>query len=51
MDRLLALPTSGESFLLQRGGKNILVDGGYGYRTLADALASPAVAPTLAASR
>jgi hypothetical protein len=44
MDRLLALPTSGESFLLQRGGKNILVDGGYGYRKLADTLASPAVA-------
>lgn len=44
MDRLLALPTSGESFLLQRGGKNILVDGGYGYRKLADALGSPDVA-------
>ena len=44
MDRLLALPTSGESFLLQRGGKNILVDGGSGYRKLADALGSPAVA-------
>lgn len=44
MNRLLALPTSGESFLLQRGGKNILVDGGYGYRKLADTLSSPTVA-------
>lgn len=44
MDRLLALPTSGESFLLQRGGKNILVDGGYGYRRLADTLDLPAIA-------
>lgn len=44
MDRLLALPTSGESFLLQRGGKNILVDGGYGCKKLADSLGSPAVA-------
>ena len=43
MNRLLALPTSGESFLLQRGSKNILVDGGYGYRRLADTLSSPSV--------
>ena len=43
MERLLALPTRGESFLLQRGGKNILVDGGYGYSKLANALSSPTV--------
>ncbi|WIV97484.1 MBL fold metallo-hydrolase [Kinneretia aquatilis] len=43
MDKLLALPTSGESFLLQRGGKNILVDGGYGYKKLAAALSSPTI--------
>ncbi len=29
MDRLLALPIRGESFLLQRGKHNILVDGGW----------------------
>ncbi|RYG36834.1 MAG: MBL fold metallo-hydrolase [Burkholderiales bacterium] len=40
MDRLLALPIPGESFLLQRGGKNILVDGGYGYKALEKALTS-----------
>ena len=28
-DMLLALPISGESFLLRRAGKNVLVDGGY----------------------
>lgn len=44
MDRLLALPAAGESFLLQRGGKNILVDGSYGYRRLADTLGLPAIA-------
>ena len=29
VDMLTALPTNGESFLLRRAGKNVLVDGGY----------------------
>lgn len=36
--RLLALPVLGESFLLQRDGKNILVDGGFSSSRLIRAL-------------
>lgn len=38
MDKLIALPIKGESFLLFRNGKVILVDGGYNSRNLASAL-------------
>ncbi|HBO2993431.1 TPA: MBL fold metallo-hydrolase [Pseudomonas aeruginosa] len=38
MDKLIALPIKGESFLLRRGGKAVLVDGGYNSRDLASAL-------------
>ena len=41
--RLLALPIPGESFLLLRHNKNILVDGGYSAHTLSAALQSKAV--------
>jgi hypothetical protein len=37
-DMLLALPINGESFLLRRGGKNVLVDGGYKRDKVADVL-------------
>jgi hypothetical protein len=40
---LLALPIPGESFLLQRHNKNILVDGGYNAHALSTALQSKAV--------
>jgi hypothetical protein len=38
MDKLIALPVSGESFLLRRDDKHVLVDGGYNSRELARAL-------------
>lgn len=44
MNRLLALPVPGESFLLQRGGKNVLVDGGYRSSKLTAALSAISVA-------
>lgn len=44
MDKLSALPIPGESFLLCRQGKHILVDGGHGSRALSAALMSPALA-------
>ena len=37
-DMLLALPINGESFLLRRAGKNVLVDGGYKRDKIADVL-------------
>lgn len=37
-DMLLALPINGESFLLRRAGKNVLVDGGYKWDKIADVL-------------
>ncbi len=40
----MALPVRGESFLLQRANRNILVDGGYSSRTLIAALSAPDVA-------
>lgn len=40
MDKLSALPIPGESFLLHRQGQHILVDGGYGSRSLSTALSS-----------
>lgn len=43
MDKLVALPVSGDSYLLQRGDKNILVDGGYSSGKLAKALSSKEV--------
>ncbi|RKQ60807.1 metallo-beta-lactamase superfamily protein [Vogesella indigofera] len=44
MNKLLALPVAGDSFLLRRGDRNILVDGGYGSRALIAALSAPSVA-------
>lgn len=44
MDKLVALPVSGDSFLLRREKKNILVDGGKSTRRLIKALSSPSVA-------
>ena len=44
MDKLTALPISGESFLLRRQGRHILVDGGHGSRALCAALLSRALA-------
>lgn len=41
MDKLVALPVSGDSFLLRRRGRNILVDGGHGSRALIAALSAP----------
>lgn len=38
MDRLVALPVAGESFLLHRDGKTVLVDGGYSSKPLAKEL-------------
>lgn len=38
MDRLVALPVAGESFLLNRGGKTVLVDGGHSSKPLAKEL-------------
>lgn len=38
MDRLVALPVAGESFLLHRDGKTVLVDGGYSSKSLAKEL-------------
>ncbi|MGE8062473.1 MBL fold metallo-hydrolase [Pseudomonas sp. NPDC089547] len=38
MDKLVALPITGESFLLLRDGKVILVDGGYNSRSLIAAI-------------
>jgi len=38
MDELIALPIKGESFLLRRGGKHVLVDGGWNGRDLNDAI-------------
>lgn len=38
MDRLVALPVAGESFLLDRDGKTVLVDGGYASKPLAKEL-------------
>lgn len=43
MNKLSALHVSGESFLLQRGVHNILVDGGYGSQALIAALSAPDV--------
>ncbi|NKF73009.1 hypothetical protein GO294_00219 [Ralstonia solanacearum] len=43
MNKLLALPIPGESFLLRRGEHNILVDGGYGSQALISALSAPGV--------
>ena len=43
MDKLVALPVSGDSYLLRRGDKNILVDGGYSSGKLAKALSSKEV--------
>jgi len=44
MDTLVALPVSGDSFLLRRDNYNILVDGGYSSRTLIAALTKPRLA-------
>lgn len=44
MDTLVALPVPGDAFLLRRGDRNILVDGGHNSRTLIAALSSPNVA-------
>lgn len=44
MNKLVALPVSGESFLLQRGGRNILIDGGHRSQALISALSAPDVA-------
>lgn len=44
MDKLVALPVSGDSFLLRRGDRNILVDGGYSSRALIAALSAPSAA-------
>ncbi|SAL68931.1 MBL fold metallo-hydrolase [Caballeronia humi] len=41
MNKLVALPVSGDSYLLQRCGQNVLVDGGYSSRALVAALSSP----------
>ncbi|WP_422631501.1 MBL fold metallo-hydrolase [Pseudomonas hunanensis] len=38
MEKLIALPVKGESFLLFRDGKVILVDGGYNGKVLAGAI-------------
>ena len=38
MDQLIALPIKGESFLLSRSGRHVLVDGGYNSAELAEAL-------------
>lgn len=38
IDRLVALPVAGESFLLNRGGKTVLVDGGHSSKPLAKEL-------------
>jgi hypothetical protein len=38
MDRLVALPVAGESFLLHRDGKTVLVDGGHSSKPLAKEL-------------
>ncbi|MDP9933497.1 MBL fold metallo-hydrolase [Variovorax paradoxus] len=43
MDKLVALPVKGESFLLRRRSQNILVDGGYSSQGLASALSGPDV--------
>jgi len=44
MNKLVALQVSGDSFLLRRDDRNILVDGGYGSGALIAALSSPSVA-------
>lgn len=44
MDKLVALPISGDSFLLRRRNRNILVDGGHSSRALIGALSAPSVA-------
>lgn len=44
MDKLTALPVSGDAFLLRRGDRNILVDGGYSSQKLIAALCAPDVA-------
>jgi hypothetical protein len=44
MNKLVALAVSGDSFLLRRGDRNILVDGGYGSQALIAALSAPSVA-------
>lgn len=44
MDKLSALPIPGESFLLRRQWRHILVDGGYGSRALSAALLSSSLA-------
>lgn len=38
MDQVVALPIAGESFLLFRDGKVILVDGGYNSGNLVEAI-------------
>ena len=38
MDQLVALPIKGESFLLKKGGRYVLVDGGYNSTSLTKAL-------------
>lgn len=43
MDKLVALPVAGDSFLLRRGCRNILVDGGSSSRPLIKALSDPRV--------
>ena len=44
MDKLLALPIAGDSYLLHSQGVKILVDGGHSSLSLSAALASPDVA-------
>lgn len=44
MDKLLALPVSGDAFLLRRKGLHILVDGGCNGKVLSAALSAPEVA-------
>ncbi|AQT96519.1 MBL fold metallo-hydrolase [Pseudomonas azotoformans] len=44
MDTLVALPVSGDSFLLRRDNYNILVDAGYSSRMLIAALSKPRLA-------
>jgi metal-dependent hydrolase (beta-lactamase superfamily II) len=46
MDKLLALPVAGDSYLLDLHGRKILVDGGHSSRSLRTALSSPNVAVT-----
>ena len=44
MNRLSALPVSGDSFLLQRASKNILVDGGWSSKKLISSLSDKTTA-------